>query len=78
MADGMVRRSPGWHRHMALATANHACLTARSTTARRHSGNGTSRLIHLSLAGIRHLLTRLTAAEPHQSLPTTRTQPPTG
>jgi SRSO17 transposase len=27
LADYQVRRYPGWHRHMTLAMAAHACLT---------------------------------------------------
>ena len=52
--DYQVRRYPGWHRHMTLAMAAHACLTR----------NGSSQLIHLSLAEIRRLIHRLTDRRP--------------
>ncbi|ELS50361.1 putative IS4 family transposase [Streptomyces viridochromogenes Tue57] len=52
--DYQVRRYPGWHRHMSLAMAAHSCLTVLRA----------SQLIHLSLAEMRRLITRLTDRRP--------------
>ena len=64
--DYQVRRYPGWHRHMTLAMAAHACLTVLRARELGHgeSRNGSSQLIHLSLAEIRRLITRLTDRRP--------------
>ncbi len=60
--DYQVRRYPGWHRHMTLAMAAHACLTvlrARELDADK-AGNGSSHLIHYSVAGCQTPDPRLT------------------
>lgn len=67
--DYLVRRYPGWHRNMTLAVAAHAChdRPAGPRAGCGESRNGSSQLIHISLAEIRRLITHLTERRPTRS-----------
>lgn len=64
--DHQVRRSPSRRRHTTLAMAAHACPDRSAHPPARHGQrrNGSSQLIHLSLAEIRRLIARLTDRHP--------------